>query len=110
MDVSGVTPHGGGAGASPGLTVYALRMAPDLRQQVVHDLAEAHVLARDHFPLLCGPGTAWPDSPIATVAPRPVAPEVGPQVMCLPFHGRVTVQDATRIAQVIRHSVKRGGR
>ena len=92
----------GRTGASPALTTYALRMEAGLRARLHWILAADRVLARDHFPLLCGPGTAWPDAPIVTTAPAPVAPLVGPQVLCLPFHGRVSDQDADRIAAIIR--------
>ncbi|RJL03309.1 DegT/DnrJ/EryC1/StrS family aminotransferase [Paracoccus siganidrum] len=92
----------GRAGASPALTTYALRMDAGLRARLHWTLAEDRVLARDHFPLLCGPGTAWPDAPIVTTAPAPVAPLVGPEVLCLPFYGRVSDRDADRIAAIVR--------
>lgn len=90
------------AGASPALTIYALHMDPGLRARLHWSLAEDRVLARNHLPLLCGPGTAWPDAQIVTTAPVPIAPLVGPEVLCLPFHGRVSDRDADRITAIIR--------
>lgn len=98
----GLRPQPGRPGASPGLTCYALRLAPPLRARLHLALGEARILARDHFPLLCGPGTPWPDAPIVTADGPPVAPGAGPQVLCLPFHGGVTEGDVARIAGIAR--------
>lgn len=69
----GLRLHGTRPGASPALCVYALRARLHLA------LAEAGIFARDHFPLLCGPGTAWADSRIVTARPGPaITPRVGP--------------------------------
>ena len=105
--LAGLVLHRGAPGASPGLTTYPLRAAPALRARLHRALAEDRVLARDHFALLCGPGTCYPDAPIITAAQQPpvappVAPRVGPEVLCLPLHGRVTPAEAARIAQTVR--------
>ncbi len=97
----GLAPQGRVASASPGLTTYALRARPALRARLHRALAEARIIARDQFPLLCGPGTLWPDAAIATTAAAPVAPQVTPEVLCLPMHGRVTMQDARRITDIL---------
>ncbi len=90
-------------GDEGGLTCYALRLAPGLRARLVLALAEARIFARDHFALLCGPGTPWPEAGIVTADGGPaVAPRVGPEVLCLPFHGRVTPDDVARIARIAR--------
>ena len=66
-------------------------------------LAEAGVLVRDHFPLLCGPGTPWPEARIVTAdGGPPVAPDLGPELLCLPLHGRMTEADLARCCAVIR--------
>ncbi|WP_151719449.1 DegT/DnrJ/EryC1/StrS family aminotransferase [Gemmobacter serpentinus] len=97
-----------GASASPGY--YALRLAPDLRARVFHALAAAGILARDHFPLLCGAGTFWADAPIMTAeGGAPLAPELGPEVLCLPLHGRVTQDAAAAIVRIVRQSVGQAG-
>ncbi|WP_353142619.1 DegT/DnrJ/EryC1/StrS family aminotransferase [Paracoccus sp. (in: a-proteobacteria)] len=98
----GIRPGPGRKGASPALTTYALRMAPGLRARLHLALAEERVLARDHFPLLCGSGSPWADVPIVTADGAPIAPRVGPEVLCLPFHGRVADEDADRICMIIR--------
>lgn len=103
--VPGITLHRGGAGASAGLTTYALRAAPALRARIHQALAQGRILARNHFPLLCGPGTRWPEVPIITAHRQPIAPQVAPEVLCLPFHGRVAAEDAQRIAAIIRRVV-----
>ena len=59
------------------------------------------ILARDHFPLLCGTGTAYPDAPIRTAGREAVAPRKGPEMLCLPFHGAVEDRDVERMAQII---------
>lgn len=85
-----------------GLGYYALRLAPARRAALHLALAEKGILARDHFPLLCGPGSLWHDSPIVTAdAAPPVAPALAPQVLCLPFHGRITDADAARITSTV---------
>ena len=100
----------GRAGASPALTTYALRMAPALRARLNRALAEGRVLARDHFPLLCGPGTIWPEAQIVTTSAAPVAPLLGQEVLCLPFHGRVADSDADRIASIVKRVAQEGER
>jgi len=89
-------------GTSAALTCYALRMPPALRARAHAALAEAQVLARDHFPLLCGPGTPWPQARIVTTALGPLAPDLGPEVLLLPFHGRVTESQADHITAILR--------
>lgn len=100
--IPGLAPHRGGPGASPGLTTYALRATPALRARLHAALAEERVLARDHFPLLCGPGTCWPDARIVSTVDTPVAPRVAPEILCLPLHGRVSPPEAARIAGIVR--------
>lgn len=88
------------AGDCPGY--YALRLAPDLRARLVLALAEARIFARDPFPLLVAPGSYWAGSPIVTCdAAPPVAPQVAPEILCLPFHGRITLAEVERITGVI---------
>lgn len=106
--LAGVRIVRGPEGASPALTLYALRMDPALRARLHAALAEDRVLARDHFPLLCGPGTPWPEARITTTAPAPLAPRLGPELLCLPFHGRVTAPDADRIAATVRRIAREG--
>lgn len=87
-------------GESPGY--YALRLAPDLRARLVLALAEGRIFARDHFPLLCGPGTYWAGYGIVTASGTPpVAPEAGPELLCLPFHGRITAPQLARITAIV---------
>lgn len=98
----GLRLHSTRPGASPALCVHALRLEPALRARVHLALAEAGIFARDHFPLLCGPGTAWADSRIVTATGGPaIAPRVGPEVQCLPLHGQVTPEDAARIIAIV---------
>lgn len=87
-------------GASDGLTMYALRLPPSRRDQLHHELAQQGIRTRNGFPVLCGPGTAWPDAPIATASSAPVAPVVGPEVICLPFHARVTPAHVAQMADI----------
>lgn len=99
----GLAPHRGGPGASPGLTTYALRARPALRARLHQALAEARIMARDHFALLCGSDTCWPDAPIITRRASPAAVDHAPEVLCLPLHGRVSAEDAARILAILRH-------
>lgn len=94
-------------GASESLGYYALRLDPGLRALVHLALAEQGILARDHFPLLCGAGTAWAGAPIVTAGDGPpVAPDLAPQVLCLPLHGRVAPADATRVSETIAAALR----
>lgn len=89
--------------ASASLGYYAIRLEPDLRTRLLLELAQHGILARDHFPLLCGPGTLWADAPLVTAdgAP-PCAPELGAEVLCLPLHGRMSLSDVGRVSAIIR--------
>lgn len=108
---AGLTLHPTRDGASDSLGYYALRLAPPLRKKLHLALLDGGILARDHFPLLCGPRTCWPDARIVTGhAGRPVAPLVGPEVICLPLHGRVTASDVARIAGIVTAVLREGGR
>ncbi|AEM41720.1 DegT/DnrJ/EryC1/StrS family aminotransferase [Ketogulonicigenium vulgare] len=93
-------------GASDNLTYYALRLPPARRAGLFNALAAQHVFARDHFPLLCGPGTAFPDAPVITAAPHPIAPARAGEVICLPFHGRLSTADQAKIIQVTTGFIK----
>ena len=96
----GLRPHP--ARPCDGIGYYALRLAPSRRAALHLALADRGILARDHFPLLCGPGSLWHDSPIVTAAGTPpVAPALAPEVLCLPFHGRISDADATRITDTV---------
>jgi len=106
-EISGIEIHGTRPGASESLGFYALRMPSALREKSYHALLQERIFARDHFPLLCGPDTFWPDSPVVTANGRsPVAPCVGSEIICLPFHGRITQTDATQIATIIAEAVE----
>ncbi|GLS88614.1 aminotransferase DegT/DnrJ/EryC1/StrS family protein [Cypionkella aquatica] len=101
--IPGLRLHATRAEASDSLGYYALRLAPDLRARLHVALAESRIIARDHFPILCGQGTPWPDASIVTAEGGPaLAPSLGAQVLCLPMHGRVTASDVKRIAVVVR--------
>lgn len=100
--LAGLRPPGGRKGASDSLIYYALRLRPDTRARLLVALAEAGILARDHFPLACGPGTRWTGAGIVTAGDGPAqAPALGPEVLCLPLHGRVTAEDAARICAIV---------
>lgn len=88
-------------GASDNLGYYALRLPPARREKLHIALAQEGIFARDHFPLLCGQGTFWPDAEIVTWnGGPPLAPLVGPEILCLPLHGRVTAADVARICRI----------
>lgn len=99
--VEGLRIHRTRQGASNSSTFYALRAASGKRAHVLRALADAGIRGRDHFPLLCGPGTSYPQAPIVTTAPAPIAPDAGAEVLCLPFHGKVTRQDARIITSTV---------
>ena len=102
-DIAGLRLHGTRPGASESLGYYALRLAPEQRERLHRSLAENHILARDHFPVLCGEGTCWPDAKIITGdGGPPVAPRAGSEVICLPVHGRVSAGDVDRIVRVVQ--------
>lgn len=93
--------HGTRAGASESLGHYALRLPPALREALHMALAGAGILARGPFPLLTGQGSPWAGARIVTAeGGPPAAPVVGPEILCLPFHGRVSAADVARIAAV----------
>ena len=93
--------------ASVSAGYYTLRLAPAARARLHAALAEAGIMARDHFPLLCGPGTPWPSAQIVTggVGP-PVAPALAPEILCLPLHGRLSASAAAHIAGVVRRTLE----
>ena len=105
-DIPGIAPHPSAPGASDSLQYYALRMAPELRRRLHLALAEGRILARDHFPLLCGPDTMLPDAPIVSARTVPAAPQAAPQVLCLPFHGGVTDRHVAAIADIARQTAR----
>ncbi len=98
----GIRVHPTRQGASRSLTFYALRVAPAARERALRALADANIHGRGHFPLLCGPGTPYSGAPIATTRRSPIAPAAGPELLSLPFHGRVTSEDARMIASIVR--------
>lgn len=99
--IAGLRLHATRAGASESLGYYTLRLPPDRRARLHAALAQQGIFARDHFPLLCGPGTFWQDAEIVTRdGGAPIAPQVGPEVLCLPLHGRVTLADVARIGRI----------
>lgn len=100
--IPGLRPQPTRPGATPSRIIYGLRMAARLREALFDALAQDGILARGPFPLLCGPGTPRPDAEIITTANTPVAPNVGPELLCLPFHGRVMPEHVERIASVAR--------
>lgn len=107
--VAGLRRHGTRPGASPSPGQYVIRLAPADRARVHHALADAWIVARDHFPLLSGPGTLWEDAPIVTRDGRPpVAPSLAPGVLGLPLHGGMTGADVNRICGVIRATLEQG--
>lgn len=107
--VPGLHIHRAPTGSSASLGYYALRLAPSSRAALHVLLAENGILARDHFPLLCGPDTFWRGSVIVTKdGSAPVAPEVGPEILCLPLHGRVGPQVAATVGNLARTLLQRG--
>lgn len=96
-------------GASEGLLYYGLRLPPARRRAVMTALAAQGVLARDHFPMLCGPGTCLPKARIISTRPDPVAPRLGPGLIALPFHGRVGADDVARICAILRQELSAHG-
>lgn len=98
----GLCVHGTRAGASESTGYYTLRLAPARREALHRALAEAGILSRDAFPLLTGAGSRWAGQPIVTTGGPAVAPEVGAETLCLPFHGRVSTADVARIAAVVQ--------
>ena len=100
--IPGVRPHYRRPGATDSLIYYVLRMTPELRERIFLELSQQRIFARDHFPMLYGPGTYLPQARLVTTAERPVAPQVGPEVLCLPFHSGVTDKDVDRIAHIIQ--------
>lgn len=103
--IAGVRPHQAPAGTSQSLIYYPLRLRPDHRAAAVRALADHRILARDYFPLLCGAGTYLPDAVIHSTRPRPLAPDLAPEVMCLPFHAGVTPRDAALIGDIIKKAI-----
>ncbi len=106
QDIDGIDIHRMPSCAQDSLLYYTLRMRPGLRERLYMALAQARIFARDHFPVLCGPGTDLPDAGIVTAGGSAVAPMVAPQLLCLPFHGRVTPEDVARIESVVRHCIR----
>ncbi|WP_108502567.1 DegT/DnrJ/EryC1/StrS family aminotransferase [Paracoccus indicus] len=100
--LSRVSIHPNRKGASDSMIYYPLRMPAALRPRLMFHLAEAGIHARDHFPLLCGPGTMLPDSLIATTGGPAIAPDVAPEFICLPLHSGVTDRDVDRMAAAAR--------
>lgn len=90
------------AGISESLLYYPLRMEARRRERVVFALRINGLMARDHFPLLCGEGTWLPECPIVSARVTPVAPIVAPEVLCLPLHGQVHPDDAQRASRIVR--------
>lgn len=91
---------------SASLLYYALRMPADRRDAVQAALLSERVLIRAGFPLLCGPGTAFPNVPIHTAYGAPIAPDAAPEVICLPLHGHMRRADVHRIARCIETTLK----
>lgn len=100
--IAGIAPLTRQAGADEGLLYYGLQLPAGLRPALITALAQQNILARDHFPMLCGPGTCLPDATIVTAGGDPIAPGLGPSLIALPFHGRVSDHDVTRIRDIIR--------
>ncbi len=100
--VPGMRPHPGRVEARASLTFYGVRAEPRLRARFHGALARENIAARDHFPLLCGAGTAFPQAVIVTADGEAVAPRQGCELLCLPFHGGVTEADVGRIARIAR--------
>ena len=70
--------HGTRTGASESLVYYAVRLDPALRERLYPALASGGILARNHFPLLCGAGTHWAGTEIVVADGGPaLAPELG---------------------------------
>lgn len=88
--------------ASESLLYYPLRMTEHRRERVMFALRINGFMARDHFPLLCGKGTWLPERPIISAKEQAAAPVVAPEVLCLPFHGRISARAAQRMAQIVR--------
>lgn len=95
--------HGTRTGASESLVYYAVRLVPALRERLYLALASGGILARNHFPLLCGPDTRWAGTEIVVADGGPaLAPELGREILCLPLHGRVTDADVARMVGIIK--------
>jgi len=105
--IEGVTVMTAREGTSDSLIYFVLRLPAKLRSLCLLSLVEAGILARDHFPLLCGRGTAFPDSSIVTAGENCYAPLVAPEVICLPFHSAVCDESARTIADTIKQVMRR---
>ncbi len=105
--LAGLRLHRQRPGASDAAGYYAIRLDSGRRQRLRLALAEEGIIARDHFPLLCGPGTPWPEARIVTGnGGEACAPTLGPEILCLPMHGRMGMAEVERVVTVV-HRVLR---
>ena len=93
-------------GTSDSLLYFPLRVPADRRRTCLIRLAEKGIIARDHFPLLCGDGTAFSDARIVTADGPPRAPAIAPEVICLPFHSKVCDGSAQLIAGTLEQALQ----
>lgn len=84
-----------------GLLYYAIRVAPDHHMAILGALAARGVLGRGAFPLMNAPGSLFGAHATITAQPQAVAPQVAPEVLCLPINGHVTPTQAADIAQIV---------
>lgn len=81
---------------------YAVRVPARVRDRVVQRLLADGIHTRPYFPLLAGPGTAFPDAAVhGPSGGPPRAAVAADEVLCLPFHAAVTQSDVERIATII---------
>lgn len=93
---------------SKSLLYYAIRIPSAMRSKAQQALLQRNIAARPGFPLLCGAGTAYPHAPIHSTARTAVAPQSGPDLMCLPLHSDVKRADVDRVADGLASVLARG--
>jgi dTDP-4-amino-4,6-dideoxy-D-glucose transaminase len=94
-------------GTTESALYYTLAMPPALQKRAVQQLRDQRIWARDHFPLLCGPGTYFAKASIITATSGPSnAARLAPQYISLPLNSEVSDADALRIVQTLRACAK----
>lgn len=84
-----------------GLLYYAIRVAPEHHVAILSALAANGVWGRGAFPLMNAPDSLFGTHPTITAQARPVAPQIAPEVLCLPINGHVSPPQARDIAQIV---------
>jgi dTDP-4-amino-4,6-dideoxygalactose transaminase len=94
-------------GTTESALYYTLSMPSALQQRAVQSLRDQRIWARDHFPLLCGPGTYFDKARIVTLQDGASnAERLAPRYMSLPLNSEVSDMDALRIVQTLRACAK----